>query len=254
MSIKQHFQKSLFTLFLLSVLVLIYLTSETECTLGKRKGKKEKTGQKPDGVAYNNKKFPTSCHVCRLMVEEINSSLKKGEKEMTEEQIKEKKRKDRRKSKAEKKREKSMPILVAIEDVCNAMLEYAPQDNKTKFRYVKMKDLKDVKVLIKSQEDGEAAGEALEETYDRFRHPETNRLMSMCDEIINAQENNILKWNTFEHKGDLLDYLCRERVFVGEPIDHDSCFEEESAKSSLWETAFDVIFEKHPELKTQDYN
>ena len=65
-----------------------------------------------------------------------------------------------------------------------------------------MKDLKDVKVLIKSQEDGEAAGEALEETYDRFRHPETNRLMSM----VNKHKDIKLLNNSSENVRMLLQY------------------------------------------------
>ena len=100
------------------------------------------------------------------MVEEIKKSLEGKKQELTEEQRKKKKRQERRKSRAEKKRERclyvwllhlryllnvlklykfflfvncgfarALPILEAIEDVCDQMLEYIPQDeDKKKFR------------------------------------------------------------------------------------------------------------------------
>ncbi|XP_078481006.1 uncharacterized protein LOC100185464 [Ciona intestinalis] len=232
-----------------ALILLIYLC-QSDATLSKKDKKKpKKSGSRPPGVAYDNKKFPNNCHVCRLMVEEIKHSLK-GEAGLTEEQLKEKKRKDRRKSKAERKREKALPMLVAIEDVCNSMLGYLPQQaDKTKFRYVKSHDLKEVNSLIKSQEENDNAADELARKYDTYRHPETNRLLVMCDEIINREENNLMRWNTNEEKEDLFDYLCRNRVFTVE--DSDECLNETSARDDLWVKAFDVVLEKHPELRNK---
>ena len=53
------------------------------------------------------------------------------------------------------------------------------QVHENLLRYVKKKDLRETKALIVTQYENEDAGNVVGDTYDRFHHPETNRLMSM---------------------------------------------------------------------------
>jgi len=248
--------KTTFTLFCLVFIVLSYL-SQTEGTLSKKaKKKKGKKENKPPGVAGENKNFPNNCQLCRLMVEEITKILEgEGQEEedkMSEEQKKKKKRRERRKSRAERKRDKSMPMFVAIEDVCDKMLDYVPQVRKKNFRYIKKSDLSGTQVIMTSQVEGNEKGDELQKKFDDYKHPETNRLMSQCDELINRFENDLLSWQQSEERPDLSDYFCRERVL--KESDDDSCFEEQSAKQELWKKTFDVVLEHRPDLREANFD
>lgn len=247
----------------LSLICIIVLSmqssSEVSATLSKKaKKKKSKKDSKPPGVAMENKNFPTNCHLCRLMVEEITKIMTgeganpEEQDKMSEEQLKKKKRRERRKSRAEKKRDKSMPMLVAIEDVCDKMLDYVPQGRKRNFRYIKKNDLSGTQVIMTSQIKGDEAGEEIQTKFDHFKHPETNRLMAMCDEFINKVENDLLLWQQMEEKPDLIDYLCKDRLFKED--DDDSCLEEESAKRELWKKTFDVVLENRPDLREANFD
>lgn len=48
---------------------------------------------------------------------------------------------------------------------------------------MRTKDLKDTKYLITTQLENEDAADVLSDTYDRFRHPETNRMMALVSRL-----------------------------------------------------------------------
>jgi len=237
------------------VMLAMMDNSQVNGTMAKKSKKKKTKENKPPGVAMDNKNFPTNCQLCRLMVEEMEKILS-GEgdvqEELSEEQKKKKKRRERRKTRQERNRDRSMPMFVAIEDVCDKMLEYVPQVRKKKFRYIKKSDLSGTQVIMMSQIDGNEAGDELQHKFDQFRHPETNRLMAQCDDLINRVENDLLQWQQTEERPDLYDYLCRERFFG--PKDDDKCFAEESAKKELWKKTFDVVLENRPDLREANFD
>jgi len=236
------------------ILMILSFGQLVDATMSQKKAKKKGKLVKPPGVASEITKLPNDCQVCRLMVEEIYSIMKGEEQELTEEQKKKKKREARRKSKAEKKRDKSMPMFTAIEDVCDKMLQYSPQSRKKKFRYLKTSVLADTQTIMTAQLDGDEASTAINKKYENFRHPETNRLMEKCDEYINKYENDLLKWQQTEEekRAHLIDFLCEDRI-VGNK-EGLACFHEESARSDLWRKTFDMVLEKRPELKDQNFD
>ena len=59
-----------------------------------------------------------------------------------------------------------------------------------------------------SQIENDAAGEEIQARFDRLKHPESNRLMSQCDELINKFENQLLQRSP---ETSIFDFLCRHR-------------------------------------------
>lgn len=237
-----------------ALLIVLSLFKSIDATLSQKKSKKKGKVNKPPGVASEISSMPTDCHVCRLMVEEIYAIMLGEEQQLTEEQMKKKKRQQRRKSKAEKARDKSMPMFTAIEDVCDHMLQYSPQSKKKNFRYLKTSVLSDTQTIMTAQTDGDEASEAMTRKFKDFRHPETNRLMEKCDEYINKYENDLLKWQQSDEdqRETLIDFLCEQRI-VGSK-DKLACFDEESARSQLWQKTFDLVLEKRPDLKDANFD
>ena len=61
-------------------------------------------------------------------------------------------------------------------------------------RYIKKHDLKEAKSLMKTQLENENSAQVLESDFDRFNHPESNRIMSMVC-IITIYTNYMYNYN-----------------------------------------------------------
>ncbi|XP_032233453.2 protein canopy homolog 4 isoform X2 [Nematostella vectensis] len=150
--------------------------------------------------------LPTPCHVCRLLVAEVEDGLAKFG--------------DVRKERVNKppiywKEERVM--LLAIEDLCVRMRKYNVRRSHP-FRYkkgVKSTFRREVEELTSASKIPKFVWLTPEENLDDPTG-EIGRLEKKCKKMLVAEQHMLVHWFMKEQSRDLTTWLCANRVLIGE--------------------------------------
>ncbi|XP_065053380.1 protein canopy 4-like [Rhopilema esculentum] len=207
---------------LLVALQLISLGLAATNKLNSSNGNKDNKPMHPKLAEFNRNAHlrPTKCHICRVLVTELQVELRKTEKIKDTLHLSHKLDDDNASNqKSINYQTSELRLMDSLENVCQNTQRYRAIAGP-EFPYIK-----GVKSMFQTELENMMGNKALKMQLDApqaiIDDPtlEIRRLGSLCNQMIENHEEDIEDWYMNNHEEDPLYYICAEKVLKGSDTD-----------------------------------